>query len=239
MSKRPDTWMPFFVGDYLADTMHLTRDQHGGYLLLIFAYWRKGAPLEDNDAALSVIARATPAEWRRLRPVLAPFFAIGAGVWRHKRIDQEIERAASRTSERSKSGAAGAAKRWQNGSKSMAEPIAGPSVRHRQNNASPQPEEGSVGSDEPTGAVTPTHDPEKPVYDLGYLVLGKGSGGLVTKLLQHHGRDCVKAIEVLDRCRRKSSPKEFLVGHLRGAASARAEDAIDETDRMYRQMGVQ
>jgi len=100
-------------------------------------------------------------------------------------------------------------------------------------------DQSSVGSYEPPGVPPPVFDPEKPVYDLGTIVLGKGSGGLVTKLINHHNHDYGKAMEVLDRCRKKSNAKEFLMGHLRGASAARAEDVLDETDRMYRRMGVQ
>lgn len=101
----------------------------------------------------------------------------------------------------------------------------------------PEPTPSSVGSDEPTASVV-RFDPEKPVYDLGVIVLGKGAGGLVTKLLRHHGGDCGKALEVLERCRKKSDAKAFLVGHLRGAPAASAEDVLAETDREYRRMGI-
>lgn len=134
---RPDTWMPLYIGDYLADTMHLTRDQHGGYLLLIIAYWRRGAPLPDDDMQLASITRATLAEWKKfLRPVLAAFFQIADGLWRHKRVDAELDRALNNSQNRSKAGARGAAKRWQTDSSAIAEPVANAS----QNDApSPSP----------------------------------------------------------------------------------------------------
>lgn len=108
---RPDTWMPFYIGDYLADTMHLTRDQHGAYLLLIMAYWRNSGALLDDDTALAAVTRCGPAEWRKLRRVMEPFFQIEGGRWHHKRIDKELQNAAESYSKRkARSDAANAAK---------------------------------------------------------------------------------------------------------------------------------
>ena len=40
-------YMQFYVADYLADTTHLTAEEHGAYMLLLFSYWQlRRAPLE-------------------------------------------------------------------------------------------------------------------------------------------------------------------------------------------------
>lgn len=102
MTGRP--WMPLYIADYLADTAHLGALQSGAYMHLIMHYWQHGG-LPDNDAALTRIARLTPAEWRRERPVLVAFFHDG---WKHKRIDAELAHAAEVTSKRSEA----ASNRW-------------------------------------------------------------------------------------------------------------------------------
>lgn len=105
MSNAVETYMPLVIEKYLGDTAHLTTLQHGAYLLLLMAYWRRGGPLPADDARLAATARMTPAEWRKSRAILAEFFDIGGGVWRQKRADAELERA------RKKSGAAAASAR--------------------------------------------------------------------------------------------------------------------------------
>ena len=92
--SRPDTWMPLYVGDYLADTMQLTTAQHGAYLLLLMAYWRRGGPLPDDDAYLRNVARIDHGNsWRFIRKSLERFFQIRDGEWHHKRVELELLRA--------------------------------------------------------------------------------------------------------------------------------------------------
>lgn len=94
-AARPDTWMPIYWGDYARDTGDLGATMHGAYLMLIKHYWCTGTPLADDDAALWRIATCDSiGHWRRLRPTIERFFHIEGGVWRHKRIDAELERAA-------------------------------------------------------------------------------------------------------------------------------------------------
>jgi uncharacterized protein YdaU (DUF1376 family) len=96
-------WMPLYVADYLADTGHLSRDEHGAYLLLIMHYWQKGA-LPNDDAQLARICRATAREWAGLRSVMAGFFQDG---WTHPRIDHELESAKASYERRANAGRKG------------------------------------------------------------------------------------------------------------------------------------
>lgn len=101
-----NVWMPLYIGDYLADTTHLSAAEHGAYLLLIMTYWQTGGPLPDDDAKLARIARMDPKEWKAARPTLAEFFDLAAGRWTHARIEAEL----ANTSEvRAKKSAAGRA----------------------------------------------------------------------------------------------------------------------------------
>lgn len=111
---RPDTWMPMYWGDYLKDTSHLSTTEHGAYLLLIGHYWSSGQPLPDDDAQLRRIAKVEGgAQWKRLRPVLAAFFHVGAGLWRHGRIEGELSEASKRSKKAKTRAKKAADARWQ------------------------------------------------------------------------------------------------------------------------------
>lgn len=82
--------MPLYVGDYLADTSHLTTAEHGAYILLICHYWRNGG-LPDKDEQRRRISKMTPDEWAASRDTIAEFFDAD---WKHKRIEFELTEAA-------------------------------------------------------------------------------------------------------------------------------------------------
>lgn len=91
MSATP--WLPFYVRDYLADTMHLSRDEHGAYLLLLMACWQRGGKLPDDDHELARITKCADLDdWKNVREKLARFFKISYGVWRQKRLTKEYEK---------------------------------------------------------------------------------------------------------------------------------------------------
>ena len=90
-------WMPLYIADYLADTAHLTQAQHGAYLLLLMAMWRRGGRLPDDDKELAAITRSTRHGWKQnIRPALATFFLIADGAWTQRRLTKELQRAVER-----------------------------------------------------------------------------------------------------------------------------------------------
>jgi hypothetical protein len=103
--------MPVFIGDYLADTMHLSTEQHGAYLLLLFHLWRRGI-LHDDDVVLAQITGLTKSAWSSARPVLAEFFEIQAGLWHHGRVERERTRVAAKQQSNSKNAKLAASRRW-------------------------------------------------------------------------------------------------------------------------------
>lgn len=65
MSKAPA--MPMYWDAYLADTTHLTTEEHGAYLLLLAAMWRRNGSVPDCDKDNARILGMTPAKWRKIK----------------------------------------------------------------------------------------------------------------------------------------------------------------------------
>ncbi|WP_058987807.1 YdaU family protein [Acetobacter senegalensis] len=95
------TWMPVYIGDYLADTMRLTTLQHGAYFLLMMEYWRQG-PLPADMDELAAIARADRKTWdKAIWPTLKRFFSTeDDGLLHQKRADKELAHAQSVSNKR-------------------------------------------------------------------------------------------------------------------------------------------
>jgi len=109
---KTDMWMPLYVADYLADTAHLTTEQHGAYLLLIMTYWRHGE-LPDDDGQLAAIVKFSPHKWKKNSQIIRKFFHEKDGVLRHKRIDAERSKAAENRERKTEIARKAADARWQ------------------------------------------------------------------------------------------------------------------------------
>src|ERR1700722_742464 len=103
--------MPVYIGDYLADTMHLSTEQHGAYLLLLFHLWRRGT-LQDDDAVLAQITGLARSAWSTTRLVLVEFFQIQDGLWHQSRLERERIRVAAKQESKSRKAKLAASSRW-------------------------------------------------------------------------------------------------------------------------------
>lgn len=100
--------LPVFTDAYLADTRHLTTEEHGVYLLLLMCAWRtRGCTLKDDDRMLARIAGLTPNKWRRVRPLMTDFFSVEDGLWRQKKLSQVYEAVSKKVERNRVNGAKG------------------------------------------------------------------------------------------------------------------------------------
>ena len=136
MSRAPS--LPLFCGDYIADTKHLSLEEHGAYLLLLMIAWRSpSGTLDDDDTRLARMLGVTPRRWKtRLRPVVSQFFAINGGKWTQKRLMAERNYVEERRKQKVRAGKASALKRQQSGPTDASHPL----QQNGQQNGNPQPQ---------------------------------------------------------------------------------------------------
>lgn len=104
-------YMQLYVADYLADTMHLTTEEHGAYLLLIFNYWQTGKPIPVSR--LSRITRLSNERWTDVERSLGEFFNERENEWVHDRIERDLEAVRATQEQRIAAGKASAEARKQ------------------------------------------------------------------------------------------------------------------------------
>ncbi|MBW9238333.1 DUF1376 domain-containing protein [Pseudomonas carnis] len=104
-------YMQLYVADYLADTMHLTTEEHGAYLLLIFNYWQTGKPIPVSR--LARITRLSNERWTDVERSLGEFFNERDNEWIHDRIERDLEAVRASQEQRIAAGKASAEARKQ------------------------------------------------------------------------------------------------------------------------------
>lgn len=103
--------MPLFTDAYLADTRHLTTEEHGAYLLLLMEAWRRPkCDLPDDDRLLSRLTGLPIDRWQEIKPIVMAFWKRDgrSATFRQKRLSAERIYVADKTKmQRDR-----AAKRW-------------------------------------------------------------------------------------------------------------------------------
>jgi len=99
-------YMQLYIADYLADTMHLSTEEHGAYLLLMFNYWQTGRSIPKNR--LAKIARMSNDRWIAVESSLREFFNDNGTDWVHERIERDLDGVRSSLEQKSAAGKASA-----------------------------------------------------------------------------------------------------------------------------------
>lgn len=89
-------YLPMWTDAYLADTTHLKTEEHGAYILLLFAAWRApNCTLPDDDDSLARLTGLSPAKWKSIKPTVMAFWKLDKRrkCWSQKRLNDEREKA--------------------------------------------------------------------------------------------------------------------------------------------------
>lgn len=105
MSERP--FMQLYVSDFVGDTLLLSTEHIGAYLLLLIALWNADGKLPADEVKLARVARLSVKKWRSVAADLLPFFEVNDGVLTHHRLTKELQKSAAQSNSRAAAGAKG------------------------------------------------------------------------------------------------------------------------------------
>lgn len=217
MSKAPA--MPMYWDAYLADTTHLTTEEHGAYLLLLAAMWRRNGTVPDNDADNARILGLTKAKWRKIKARLSDLLTIQDGVISQKKLQKTWKKTQEKIQTNRANGAKGGRPKG-NENKDMAKADGSVSDSRTLTLPEPEPEPSKSSVSKDTGAEAPP-DPKKIAFDSGVKLLGdagtspKQSRSIIGKWIKAHGEGDV--ISALGKAQREGAidPVAFCEGVFR------------------------
>lgn len=203
--------LPLFTDAYLGDTTHLSTFEHGAYLLLLIVSWRSpGCCLPDDDSLLSRYTRMTRDKWRKVRPILEPFFTIRDGFWHQARLQDELQHLRSQREVRSEAGKAGnAAKSLKRTNRSAANGNAERSQNSSKPNA-PTPTPITVDK-----STAQNDESDAAFWASAKAYLGDGKASLIGKWVKDHGREATASAIAAAQVERAVNPVEFIQGRFR------------------------
>ena len=100
-------YMPLYVGDYLRDTMHLSTEEHGAYLLILMTLWSRGGSLPADAETLAQAARLAPRRWAAAGPKVLALLTVEGGQVTQKRLAAELTKDATIRAKRKEAGELG------------------------------------------------------------------------------------------------------------------------------------
>lgn len=105
--------LPIFTDAFIADTLHLSAAQTGGYLMLLMCAWRtKDCSLPNDDVRLAAFSRMDKRSWMANREVIMSFWALNSsGQWIQKRLIDERKHAEDKRDQCSLAGKVSALKK--------------------------------------------------------------------------------------------------------------------------------
>ncbi|TET97712.1 MAG: DUF1376 domain-containing protein [Candidatus Stahlbacteria bacterium] len=101
-----DIWFPFYVNDYIADTMALSNREHGMYLLLMIHCWKKGVIPKDIEK-LKKITKTSEEDVSFLIGILEDFFEEHEDFYINNRLSAEKTKAENRSKRAQENGRLG------------------------------------------------------------------------------------------------------------------------------------
>jgi uncharacterized protein YdaU (DUF1376 family) len=91
MTAKP--WMPLYIGDFVAGTMHLGATETGIYIRLLMHCWQHGS-IPRDDRMLALISHCDTRLWHQYRETVLQFFdVVDASTMSNKRVAMERLRA--------------------------------------------------------------------------------------------------------------------------------------------------
>lgn len=135
--------MPMYWDAYIADTTHLSCEEHGAYLMLLGAMWRRDGTVPDDDADNARILGLSKAKWRKVRARLSHLLIIEDGLITQKNLRKIWENTQEKIAKNRVNGAKGgrAAPKDNN---DLAKANASNSVKRKATISEPEPESDKI-----------------------------------------------------------------------------------------------